>query len=40
MEKISLPTAAFKEDKNMFSTEFRDGFGLRSLVMGIQQSSH
>ena len=27
--KISLPTAAFKEDTNMFSTEFREGFGLR-----------
>ena len=25
--KISLPTAAFKET-NMFSTEFREGFGL------------
>ena len=25
-EKISLPTAAFKEDANMFSSEFREGF--------------
>ena len=32
MEKIPLPTAAFQEDTNMFSTEFREGFGLRSLV--------
>ena len=26
--KNSLPTAAFKEDTNMFSTEFKEGFGL------------
>ena len=36
MEKISLPTAAFKEDTHMFSTEFREGFGLSSLMMAIQ----
>ena len=37
LEKISLPTAAaFKEDTNMFSTEFREGFGLWSLIMAIQ----
>ena len=36
MEKISLPTAAFKEDTNMFSTEFREGFGLWSLIMAVQ----
>ena len=28
LEKSSLPTAAFKEDTNMFSSEFREGFGL------------
>ena len=28
LEKISLSTAAFKEDTNMFSSEFREGFGL------------
>ena len=28
LEKISLPIAAFKEDTNMFSSEFREGFGL------------
>ena len=37
LEKISVPTAAFKEDINMFSTEFREGFGLLpSLIMAIQ----
>ena len=36
LEKISLPTAAFKEDTDMFSTEFREGFGLWSLIMAIQ----
>ena len=36
LEKISLPTAAFKEDTNMFSTEFREGFGLLYLIMAIQ----
>ena len=36
LEKISLPTAAFKEDTNMFSTEFREGFDLWSLTMAIQ----
>ena len=38
--KVSLPTAAFKEDTGMFSpvfsTEFREGFGLWSLIMAIQ----
>ena len=34
--QISLPTAAFKEDTNMFSTEFREGFGLWSLIMATQ----
>ena len=28
LEKNSLPTAAYKEDTNMFSFEFREGFGL------------
>ena len=28
LEENSLPTAAFREDINMFSTEFREGFGL------------
>ena len=36
LEKISLPTAAFKEDTNKFSTEFREGFGLWSLIMAVQ----
>ena len=27
--------AAFKEDTNMFSNEFREGFGLWSLIMAI-----
>ena len=36
LEKNSLPAAAFKEDTNMFSTEFRKGFGLWSLIMAIQ----
>ena len=36
LEKISLLTAAFKEDTNKFSTEFREGFGLWSLIMAIQ----
>ena len=35
LEKISLPTAAFKEDTGMFSTEFTEGFGLWSLIMSI-----
>ena len=26
--EIFLPTAAFMEDADMFSTEFREGFGL------------
>ena len=36
LEKISPPTAAFKEDTNMFSTEFREGFGFWYLIMAIQ----
>ena len=28
LEKNFLPTPAFKEDTDMFSTEFREGFGL------------
>ena len=28
LEKIFLLTAAFKEDKSMFSSEFEEGFGL------------
>ena len=36
LEKISLPTAAFKEDTNMFSSEFRETFGLWSLIMATQ----
>ena len=27
LEKISLPTAAFKENTIMFSSEFRESFG-------------
>ena len=27
-EKTSLPTAAFQEDTNMFSSEFTESFGL------------
>ena len=34
--KNSLPTAAFREGTNMFSAEFREGFGRWSLVMAIQ----
>ena len=34
--KNSLPTAAFKEDTNKFSTKFRKGFGLWSLIMTVQ----
>ena len=33
---ISLPTAAIKVDTNVFSTEFREGFGLWYLIMAIQ----
>ena len=36
LEKISLPTAAFKEDTNMFSSELREGFSFWSLIMAIQ----
>ena len=36
LDKISLPTAAFKGDTNMFSSEFREGFVLWSLIMAIQ----
>ena len=28
LENISLPTAAVKEDTNMFSSDIREGFGL------------
>ena len=35
-EKNSFPTTAFKEDKNMFSSEFREGFGFGSLIMALQ----
>ena len=28
LERIYLPTTAFKEDTNMFSFEFEEGFGL------------
>ena len=28
MERIYLPITAFKEDTNMFSVEFEEGFGL------------
>ena len=35
-EKCPLPTAAFKKDTNMFSSEFREGFGICSLIMAIQ----
>ena len=34
LERIYLPTTAFKEDTNMFSFEFEEGFG--SLIMAIQ----
>ena len=27
LERIYLPTTAFKEDTNMFSVEFEEGFG-------------
>ena len=36
MGKNSLKIAAFKEDTNIFSTEFREGFGLWSLIMATQ----
>ena len=34
LEKISFPTAAFKEDTNMFSTEFGENFGLSIFDYG------
>ena len=40
LEKVSLPTAALKGDTNMFSTEFRESFGLWFLIMAIQKSSY
>ena len=36
LEKTFLPIAALKEDTNMFSAEFREGFNLWSLIMAIQ----
>ena len=36
LKKVSLPTVAVKEDTNMFSSEFRESFGLWSLRMAIQ----
>ena len=36
LEKNSLPTAAFKDDTDMFSHEFREGCGLLSLIMALQ----
>ena len=36
LEKISLLIATFKEDTNMFSSRFREGFDLWSLIMAIQ----
>ena len=33
-KKNSFPTAAFKEDTNMFSTEFRENFGLSIFDYG------
>ena len=37
LENISLPITAFKEDKNMFIPEFREGFGLLwSLIISVQ----
>ena len=35
-EKKFFPIAAFKEDKDMFSAEFRKRFDLWSLIMAIQ----
>ena len=34
--KNSLPIAAFKKDTNILSTEFREDFGLWSLIMAVQ----
>ena len=31
--KVSLPTAAFTEDTHMVGTEFRENFGLWSLIL-------
>ena len=36
LETISLPAAAFKEDTNKFSIEFREGFGLWFFIMAVQ----
>ena len=36
LEKNSLPIAAFKEDTSICGTEFREGFGLWSLIMAVQ----
>ena len=38
LERIYLPTTAFKEDTNMFSFEFEEGFGyiFIYLIMAIQ----
>ena len=36
LEKISLPIAAFEEDTDMFSAEFRECFDLWFLIMAIQ----
>ena len=36
LENISLPTAAVKEDTDMFNSEFREGFGFLSLSIAIQ----
>ena len=33
---VTLPTAAVKEDTNIFSSQLRKGFGLWSLTMAIQ----
>ena len=35
-EKISPSTAVFKDDTNMFSSEFRESFDFLSLIMAIQ----
>ena len=34
LEKISIPTAAFKKDTNMFCSEFIEGFDLWSFDYG------
>ena len=40
LEEISRPTPTFKEDTNMFSSRFREGFDLRYLIMAMQYSSY